>query len=553
MTPTKWTVLFIVHAVDEETRVYSEKLFSDLLQTKSSRDVRIFVLHNTYNYKINEDDINATLYEIQYIGDEKNGTGKKIKKRLDAADNLVIDNIGNPDVLSRLLRFVRNQSEGGKFILFTWDHGCGFGIFDITERDQLSFTDNRVQRNAHKTDMLMVGELGKALKKVFIDEPTDGKKRIDLLIMMNCWMHSIETVQELKDTVEILIAPETTIDFLGYNYIDLIDEISDPAYTEKELEELAKKIINDTVEKYEKSQPDIKANELIISATKPAKSDTIVELIIKLASKLREKVKEGEKDLILQRRIKTEELTKEFIGCPWYFVDILDVVTKLSLEDPYLNEIKQNLETELKEGSGYMIKKYIGNNFKKKPYEDNYGGVSICFPYIIDDFINGDFYKNFYSLSAKHRISFPDNAIEWPLFIEELIKESEDQSVKVEAAESQVAKSDTKQDDIGENFLLDLEILINIDSTSKIRIDSFVAGCTKMDSNGKIDMVKIRSGAGDPKRHGAGDPKRHGAGDPKRHGAALIKLRGAGDPKRHGAGQFILGEEDLIGNNNGEE
>lgn len=543
MATTKWTVLFIVHAVDEETRVYSEKLFSDLLQTKSSRDVRIFVLHNTYNYKINEDDINATLYEIQYIGDEKNGTGKKIKKRLDAADDLVIDNIGNPDVLSRLLRFVRNQSEGGKFILFTWDHGCGFGIFDITELDQLNFTDNRVQRNAHKTDMLMVGELGKALKKVFIDEPKNGK-RIDLLIMMNCWMHSIETASELKDTVEILIAPETTIDFLGYNYIDLIDEISDPDYSEVEFEELAKKIINDTVEKYEKSQPDIKANELIISATKPAKSDVIINLIKELATELREKVKEGRKDLIRQQRIKTEELTKEFIGCPWYFVDILDVVTKLNLVYPSLNEIKQNLERELKEDSGYMIKKYIGDNFKKNPYEDNYGGVSICFPYKMDDFINGDFYKNFYSRSAGHLISFPDNAIEWPIFIGDLIEEDQPEEPEVQlanaaVAESQVGKSYQKErNDVEGNFLLDLEILINIDSSSVIRIDSFVAGCTKMDSNGNIDMVKIRSGAGDPKRHGAGDPKRHGA--------ALIKLRGAGDPKRHGAGQVILGKDDLI-------
>ncbi len=62
-TPTKWTVLFIVHAVDDQSRYYSEQLFTKLLQANGyvkkdespeaknkPPDVRVFILRNTYDY-----------------------------------------------------------------------------------------------------------------------------------------------------------------------------------------------------------------------------------------------------------------------------------------------------------------------------------------------------------------------------------------------------------------------------------------------------------------------------------------------------------------------
>jgi hypothetical protein len=100
--------------------------------------------------------------------------------------------------------------------------------------------------------MLMVSELGDALYEVF------GEHGIDLFIFMNCWMHSIETACELQETVKILIAPETTIDFQGYDYKGLIDAIVDDSedgkdFTDEEMEELAKKMIKLTIDKYSKN------------------------------------------------------------------------------------------------------------------------------------------------------------------------------------------------------------------------------------------------------------------------------------------------------------
>ena len=62
---TKWTILFIVHAVVEDTRVYSEKLFAELLEANIDPDkVQVFVLHDTYDYA-DASQVHATLYEIK--------------------------------------------------------------------------------------------------------------------------------------------------------------------------------------------------------------------------------------------------------------------------------------------------------------------------------------------------------------------------------------------------------------------------------------------------------------------------------------------------------
>ena len=71
----KWTVLFIVHAVDDQSRYYSEQLFTELLQVEPSEDLRILVLRNTYDYQDNTD-THAYLWEVA----TKNS--KRIKKRV---------------------------------------------------------------------------------------------------------------------------------------------------------------------------------------------------------------------------------------------------------------------------------------------------------------------------------------------------------------------------------------------------------------------------------------------------------------------------------------
>lgn len=529
MTPTKWTVLFIVHAVDEETRVYSEKLFSDLLQTKSSDHVKIFVLHNTYSYPSNDDEINATLYQIKL--DKK--LGKKIKAKVVSQPGInKLNNLGDPDDFIKILNAVKDEIEDGKFILFTWDHGCGFGIFDPEEQDNLSLNHSRLQKNrASKTDMLMISELGNALKEVFLKG--EIKRKVDILIMMNCWMQSIETALELKDSVEILIAPETTIDFLGYDYIHLIDTLTDASeegrdYSESDMENLSEEIINDIEKKYSSNKPQVSWDDIIVCATKPENSEYIKEEIDTLVEQLLQKIEDepGEISRILEARTQTKELTAGATGStPWYFVDIIDTARKLYDLGLFEYSVLERLLYRLEQKRGYIIKKHVGENFKSA---GDYGGISICFPYKNDNFINGIFYKNFYSLNApaRKKIAFAKSS-KWPRLINEIIN-----YIKPKLQAKSLKYTNATVNNL-KSYFLNLQIQVDIDSLSNLQVNSFVVGCNQIDNNGKrISVLNIRSGAGGNKI-GAGGNK-IGAGGNKIGAGQLL-----------GSSQLILTKEDI--------
>src|SRR5215831_3571463 len=231
--PAQWIVLFIVHAADDQSRFYSEQLFTRLLQANSSPDVRVFVLRSTYDYADNTR-THAHLFEI--VSEYGRPKIKRVYpdgfNPLDLSkDNLAKKsfgsmgeniNLGDPSVLQIILNrvrdFVGTDDKGNypKVMLFTWDHGCAFGIFDPI---QYEIPTARPIKSFPGTDMLMIRELANAIKHSLV--------KVDILVMMNCWMQSIETNDQLKDCVEVLVAPETSIDWLGYDYISIINTLID--------------------------------------------------------------------------------------------------------------------------------------------------------------------------------------------------------------------------------------------------------------------------------------------------------------------------------------
>lgn len=601
MPTPKWTVLFIVHAVDDQSRYYSEQLFTELMQANSSPEVRVLVLRNTYDYHDNTQ-THAYLWEIKKDTDNEdvNKRNQIVKRRifpkeLDLSYKTPPENdfsfgdvnLGNDKTLEKILKSIKKSIGDSKVILFTWDHGCAFGIFDPTELDNPAAPI----KSSPKTDMLMVKELANAIKGSF------GK--VEMLIMMNCWMQSIETNDQLNGFTDVLVAPETSIDWLGYNYIEIIDHlIENPAPTKNKiipnvkkkavqgskayqikptkfddyLNNLAVTIIEKTKEKYREKykndeNPDVKLDDIILLATRPSSSKLreIKNQLALLSDFLKSKLTTNAKEIALARQNCTE-LTEEFGGGgrPWCFIDILDLITQLQdqkvLDSNFDTTILQQQfqKDDPVNADSFIVEQHIGTNFKKSPF----GGLSICFPNNMS-FIKSSFYRTFYSFSdAKdsEKISFAKNVKEWAQFVEKVInskdfvpKEKIDKNYSISyncnlhleggnisfgpaVTNSMVENIDGFKIPVDSsnpfptmNILLNLDVDLNI-VDQDITIDSLIVQTGSFNGSGAKHDLNIKRGAGGGKLTGAGGGKTTGAG--KGGG----KTTGAGGGKTTGAG-----------------
>jgi hypothetical protein len=172
-----------------------------------------------------------------------------------------------------------------RYMLFIWDHGAPFGVFSNNNADgdtelfdisavesakkntnkltvigNFKFTlerflffrqntfikewsgSNCLLRNRHvalsakesapstNLGILTMSELKKAIGWAF------GSKKIDVLVMMNCFTSYFDTGFELVGRVKYIVAPETRIYFNGYNYYSIFKKLSwNPALSAKKI------------------------------------------------------------------------------------------------------------------------------------------------------------------------------------------------------------------------------------------------------------------------------------------------------------------------------
>lgn len=120
--------------------------------------------------------------------------------------------------------------QASHYLLFTWDHGKGYGIFEDTS-DQ---TDGMKIIHQPEVKILTMEELKNAISCAF------GKRKIDLVVMMNCLMQMVDTGYALRNNAKYLVAPQTDIDFRGYNYSYIFQAILDkPNIKPRKLAKLA--------------------------------------------------------------------------------------------------------------------------------------------------------------------------------------------------------------------------------------------------------------------------------------------------------------------------
>lgn len=138
------------------------------------------------------------------------------------------------DVGKLFIRKMKNRFPAKRHMLFTWDHGNGYAMF-----------------KTHWTgynSRLTMRKLNRA-----IEIGLQGNKRMDLVIMMNCWMQLIDTTYALKWSVAHLVAFQDPVDLDIYNMGTLIKKmVQTPDISANSLSQEFVQSIKQIVERNEK-------------------------------------------------------------------------------------------------------------------------------------------------------------------------------------------------------------------------------------------------------------------------------------------------------------
>jgi hypothetical protein len=269
-----WGVIFLVNLapfekLKGENRIYEkekkiqefEKLRKEISGFPEYSRVKVATIENRFNELNNYCEVTVKAI-MKSDNDQKNSEIELVK-----TDKI---NIGNPDELSPLFKKICESFKSDKYILFTWDHGFGSGMFSdrigISTRTLLPnfpamYSKSILTRNiggsligrnyplsigsskvfeysglseremrdnltvsvaGEYPDVLTNNELAFAIKTGF---PTGS---VEILVMMNCAMQLIDTSYAYKECVNFLVAAQTVMWWFGYQYREIIEKLMNP-------------------------------------------------------------------------------------------------------------------------------------------------------------------------------------------------------------------------------------------------------------------------------------------------------------------------------------
>lgn len=249
----KWTVIYLVKATSL-TDVAMGTMLNQLKASELSEDIAVVLCISAPLSSISKylqvpsdggdvDRKTTCYYEMRVNNNTNEADDSEFRFLYEARDFNIKD---APSVAKYFKNLVLSEYPANRYMLLTWDHGSTFGIFkdgilnvnDTGLLNQSITMDARFLRQARTIqsdqvrleqtidpvqkaintlavtpfDMLTMDELKDAIEIGF------AGRKIDVLVMLNCWMQFFDTGLTLSQHVDYLIAPETGMDFSGYNY-----------------------------------------------------------------------------------------------------------------------------------------------------------------------------------------------------------------------------------------------------------------------------------------------------------------------------------------------
>lgn len=388
---------------------------------------------------------------------------------------------------------VQQEIDIHRNLLLTWGHGAGMGFFpekvhpdqcDISEKSHitkifntdaalallksaLSIDDSYLHYNkldtqlsealidssnyysnaaAYKSVSLIEDKIKRHRKTISVEDIRNVIKkalrgqRINIILAMNCYMQMFETGYILRDVADIMIAPQTTISFYGYNYNELFKLLH--SKPESKSEAIAKNVTDYFFLKYTdeiiNSTPAWKLNldKISISANNLEPYKDLLELIDEICCYFIEKYDDPAsstykvpqiKWFIKNARRKCMWLTAENSG----IVDLFHFLYEFGrlydqddFEDLWrskylkLNKIKSQILISITQ-SHQVHDPEIGFNFmpSKSPHS-----ISVFFPFLQDSDLIKFIKKEFYSCDSTAILTFMQQS-QWAKFIAFILRE----------------------------------------------------------------------------------------------------------------------------------
>jgi len=443
-----WTVLFYICSEDQETRKYSDALIDLLLKTRPAEHLRLLSFVSTFEND-SADYLMGKLYKLEYDPD------KQTRVLITVKDYQRVDP-GNKSVFKKVLQtVVEKDLMMERFLLFPWDHGAGFGIFggdprmpgidnlwgmadsnpDLENIDnagavvELKVITNRFSAASRKlfltgfvkdqVDLIAGNQLAAEAmqKKIEVRMLTcidmnevlnDLKIKVDLMIMLNCWMQMLENGYEFSKSVRLIVAAETVNFFAGYDYEGILSLIVDDAAAEPE--RIAAYAVDSLPNLYEKNPVwTERLNELVVSAVRPAAIDDVIAALSNICEDLRESIKQNGTIL---RDIRTSAVDLTFN----YFIDengnidnsqldcYIDLVAYLSMAKEKNLVSNEKLNALIYANRAFIINKCpAGMQDPGKASRDDKYGYSVYHPCTTDDF--DSVYCEYFYTSKRSRLS----------------------------------------------------------------------------------------------------------------------------------------------------
>ncbi len=467
-----WTILFFIYVEDDESVEYSNNLFKSLTRVTNGENFSLLLYETRFNAAA-QNTISGQLFEFI-------AAGPNTHRRKKLVHDFGIVNPGNTNVLGQALKYLQAENLiREKFMLFTWAHGSGFGIFDndptpvdekfnefirgpigtheilsdIEGNDQSAtgfrvITNRRTraieglpmeaehfrmnQKHVGSNNFLLNNEVDPRIDMLTANEINRGletlERKTNIVIMMNCWVGMLENGYELANTVNILIAPESVFFYAGYDYETILNAMAvDHTIGEKEVAKLTISTIPSNFNAVPKWRKHLR--EINVAAVYPAKAGILVNSLNQICIEVNENintninqiqsVRKGVIDFTtgyIKQTVNHVEIIHED-----FFIDCIDFLNRLTA----INLISANsFEKLLQAAQGYVSYSFRGDWFvgpdtlTQKPLAH---GFSIYHPPTKSDFSKWLYYSFFYRDQAT-KVKLADSG--WGDYLVEYKKKS---------------------------------------------------------------------------------------------------------------------------------
>ena len=181
----KWTIIFLIQSLDNSLEDM-KKMMEDILLTQINKQVSVIIV-----VTINKNRV-PPHYPVSLSSNEETQTTlcfQLIKQNNRVTLNLLSESftfrLNKPvDLADFFNDTILKKYNAEHYLLFTWDHGHPFGIFEPAQ-------------NIFLENYLTTSKLKSAIEKSI--------KKIDIVVMNNCFCQFFDTGYELRKSIEFLI------------------------------------------------------------------------------------------------------------------------------------------------------------------------------------------------------------------------------------------------------------------------------------------------------------------------------------------------------------